>query len=92
MRSSVVLYLLCVLLTVTNQIISLSCPCLQVEPQKYKNIIYGMRLTIKEDGLRGLAKGWAPTFVGYSFQGLGKFGFYEIFKVVYSNMLGEVCM
>ena len=50
-----------------------------------------MKLTVKEDGFRGLAKGWAPTFIGYSFQGLGKFGFYEIFKVLYSNMLGEVC-
>lgn len=62
---------------------------IQVEPQKYKNIVYGMKLTVKEDGFRGLAKGWAPTFIGYSFQGLGKFGFYEIFKVLYSNMLGE---
>lgn len=44
---------------------------------------------MKEDGARGLAKGWAPTFIGYSMQGLCKFGFYELFKVVYSGMLGE---
>jgi hypothetical protein len=25
-------------------------------------------VTIKEDGTRGLAKGWAPTFYGYSMQ------------------------
>ena len=37
----------------------------------------------------GLAKGWAPTFIGYSLQGLCKFGFYEVFKVLYSNRLGE---
>jgi solute carrier family 25 (mitochondrial phosphate transporter), member 3 len=32
--------------------------------------------------------GWGPTFVGYSLQGLGKFGFYEIFKDVYKNIVG----
>ena len=47
-------------------------------------------MTVREDGFRGLAKGWAPTFVGYSLQGLGKFGFYEVFKILYANMLGEV--
>lgn len=40
--------------------------------------------------MRGLAKGWAPTFIGYSMQGLCKFGFYEVFKIVYSDLLGEV--
>uniref|UniRef100_A0A1I8FC91 Phosphate carrier protein, mitochondrial n=1 Tax=Macrostomum lignano TaxID=282301 RepID=A0A1I8FC91_9PLAT len=39
--------------------------------------------------VRGLAKGWAPTLIGYSLQGLGKFGFYEVFKNVYGNMMGE---
>ena len=46
-------------------------------------------MTIKEEGLRGLAKGWAPTFIGYSMQGLCKFGFYEVFKIMYGNLLGE---
>lgn len=32
--------------------------------------------------------GWAPTLLGYSLQGLGKFGFYEIFKDVYKNIVG----
>ena len=52
--------------------------CMQVDPQKYKDI-----------GFCGLAKGWAPTFIGYSLQGLCKFGFYEVFKVLNNNMLGE---
>lgn len=43
-----------------------------------------------EEGTRALAKGWAPTFFGYSMQGVGKFGFYEAFKILYGNMLGEV--
>ncbi|KAF7476061.1 solute carrier family 25 member 3 isoform X1 [Marmota monax] len=62
---------------------------MQVDPQKYKGIFNGFSVTLKEDGVRGLAKGWAPTFIGYSMQGLCKFGFYEVFKVLYSNMLGE---
>jgi solute carrier family 25 phosphate transporter 3 len=62
---------------------------LQVDPDKYKNIINGFKVTLKEDGVRGLAKGWAPTFIGYSMQGLCKFGFYEVFKILYSGMLGE---
>ncbi|KAF3859435.1 hypothetical protein F7725_021834 [Dissostichus mawsoni] len=53
---------------------------LQVDPEKFKSIGNGFRLTVREDGVRGLAKGWAPTFIGYSMQGLCKFGFYEVFK------------
>ncbi|KAG8137999.1 putative Phosphate carrier protein [Naja naja] len=49
----------------------------------------GFSVTLKEDGVRGLGKGWAPTFIGYSMQGLCKFGFYEVFKILYGNMLGE---
>ncbi|KAB0374274.1 hypothetical protein FD755_014530 [Muntiacus reevesi] len=60
-----------------------------VDPQKYKGIFNGFSVTLKEDGFRGLAKGWALTFIGYSLQGLCKFGFCEVFKVLYSNMLGE---
>ena len=29
-----------------------------------------------------------PTYVGYSMQGFGKFGFYEIFKDVYAGIVG----
>jgi len=61
---------------------------IQVNPQKYKGIIGGFRTTLAEEGVRALGKGWAPTAIGYSLQGLGKFGFYELFKIVYSDMLG----
>ena len=47
-------------------------------------------MTAREEGLRTLGRGWAPTFVGYSMQGLCKFGFYEVFKSLYSKALGEV--
>lgn len=40
-------------------------------------------------GLRGLTKGWGPTLLGYSAQGLCKFGFYEFFKYKYSSFIGE---
>ncbi|KAG5830777.1 hypothetical protein ANANG_G00314190 [Anguilla anguilla] len=62
---------------------------IQVDAAKYKSIFKGFSITVKEDGVRGLAKGWAPTFFGYSMQGLCKFGFYEVFKIMYSDMLGE---
>uniref|UniRef100_A0AC35F7Z0 Uncharacterized protein n=1 Tax=Panagrolaimus sp. PS1159 TaxID=55785 RepID=A0AC35F7Z0_9BILA len=38
---------------------------------------------------RALAKGWAPTFIGYSMQGLGRFGLYEYSKVFYADLIGE---
>lgn len=41
---------------------------LQVDQAKYKNLIHGFKVTLAEDGSRGLAKGWAPTAFGYSAQ------------------------
>lgn len=41
---------------------------LQVDKAKYKNLFHGFKITIAEEGARGLAKGWAPTFFGYSAQ------------------------
>jgi solute carrier family 25 phosphate transporter 3 len=55
-----------------------------------KTFQQGFKVSIAEEGVRGLAKGWAPTLIGYSIQGLGKFGFYEAFKHFYSGILGEV--
>uniref|UniRef100_A0A146KSI9 Phosphate carrier protein, mitochondrial n=1 Tax=Lygus hesperus TaxID=30085 RepID=A0A146KSI9_LYGHE len=62
---------------------------LQVNPAKYKNLITGFKVTVKEDGKLGMMKGWAPTAIGYSMQGACKFGFYEYFKVLYSSLLSE---
>eukprot|EP00061_Rhincodon_typus_P009536 g33121.t1 len=62
---------------------------IQVDPGKYQSIFKGFSVTLKEDGVRGLGKGWAPTFIGYSMQGLCKFGFYEVFKNIYGDILGE---
>jgi len=62
---------------------------MQVDKAKYPNLGTGFKVTIAEGGIRALAKGWAPTMFGYSFQGIGKFGFYEIFKMLYGNLMGE---
>lgn len=48
-----------------------------------------LQVTLAEDGTRGLVRGWAPTFFGYSIQGMFKFGLYEVFKVQYANLIGE---
>merc|ERR1712130_999529 len=62
---------------------------LQVDKEKYKNLGNGFKLTMQEGGLSGLFLGWAPTAIGYSAQGICKFGFYEVFKNVYGGMMGE---
>jgi len=62
---------------------------LQVDKEKYKNLGNGFKVTFAEGGARGLVLGWAPTAIGYSAQGLCKFGFYEFFKNTYSGMIGE---
>ncbi|XP_063962154.1 solute carrier family 25 member 3-like [Lytechinus pictus] len=61
---------------------------MQVDPA-IKNTIHGFRVTIANDGIRGLAIGWAPTAIGYSLQGMHKFGLYEFFKIKYCAVLGE---
>merc|ERR1719431_1375472 len=53
------------------------------------NLGNGFKVTVKESGARGLFLGWAPTCIGYSMQGLCKFGFYEVFKKVYADAMGE---
>jgi len=62
---------------------------IQVDKEKYKSLGNGFKVTLAEDGARGLAKGWAPTLIGYSAQGIGKFGFYEFFKIVYTGIIGD---
>ncbi|XP_045462371.1 phosphate carrier protein, mitochondrial-like [Harmonia axyridis] len=62
---------------------------IQVNPGKYVGVFNGFKVTLAEDGSKALVRGWAPTFIGYSIQGFCKFGFYELFKIVYSDMIGE---
>lgn len=60
----------------------------QIDPVKYKNISSGFGVLLKEQGIRGLFRGWAPTLLGYSAQGACKYGIYEFFKKYYSDIVG----
>jgi len=62
---------------------------MQVDAAKYPSLGKGMKVTIADGGIKALARGWAPTLIGYSMQGTCKFGFYEIFKNLYANAMGE---
>jgi solute carrier family 25 phosphate transporter 3 len=45
------------------------------------------KMIYAKEGVRGVFFGWTPTFFGYSMQGAGKYGFYEIFKYLYGDKL-----
>merc|ERR1711887_96044 len=62
---------------------------MQVDSVKYPSLGTGFKVTLAEGGTKALARGWAPTLIGYSMQGTCKFGFYEIFKNMYGNAMGE---
>jgi solute carrier family 25 phosphate transporter 3 len=57
----------------------------QTQPELYKGISQGFGLASAEGAL---FLGWFPTLLGYSAQGFAKFGFYEIFKDLYSSLVG----
>ncbi|KAG7093793.1 hypothetical protein E1B28_007438 [Marasmius oreades] len=62
---------------------------MQVNPVKYKGLVPTIKLLAAEEGSRGIWKGVGPTLVGYSLQGMFKYGIYEVFKDVYQNMAGK---
>jgi len=59
----------------------------QVDPKIYSGNFQAWSKIARAEGLRGVFFGWAPTFVGYSFQGAGKYGAYEVFKYYYGEKL-----
>lgn len=61
---------------------------MQVDPKMYTGLLHGLR-TVFSEGAGSFALGWLPTFIGYSMQGLCKFGFYEVFKDVYADAVGR---
>lgn len=62
----------------------------QNNPQIFNSGMLGnMKILAGIKGARGLVRGWAPTFVGYSFQGLGKFGINDVLKYKYEQLLGK---
>lgn len=59
----------------------------QVNSSLYKSNFQGWSTIYRQEGLRGIFIGWSPTFIGYSFQGAGKYGAYELFKYYYGEKL-----
>lgn len=59
----------------------------QVDTKRYSSNVQAWRSIYANEGIRGVFFGWSPTLVGYSLQGAGKYGFYEVFKHVYGDQL-----
>lgn len=62
---------------------------MQANKGVYKSLGDGISKIRAAEGTSGLFRGWQPTLIGYSAQGFGKFGFYEIFKDVYKKLFGS---
>jgi len=63
----------------------------QVDPNSYPSLVAGLKTIHGKGGFgtTGLFTGGVPTLIGYSIQGMFKFGFYEIFKDVYAGIAGD---
>lgn len=61
----------------------------QVDSKLYKGNFEAWGKITRAEGIRGIYTGGSPTFLGYSAQGTFKYGFYEVFKYYYSNLVGE---
>jgi solute carrier family 25 (mitochondrial phosphate transporter), member 3 len=59
----------------------------QMNPAKYKSILSGLSILVKEEGPSSLWRGRGGKFFGYGVQGGCKYGLYEYFKKWYSDML-----
>ncbi|CUM67738.1 uncharacterized protein PRCAT00005443001 [Priceomyces carsonii] len=59
----------------------------QVDASLYKSNIQGWSKIIKTKG-DSIFTGLGATFIGYTLQGAGKYGFYEYFKKTYSDLIG----
>ena len=59
----------------------------QVDSSLYKSNMQGWKTILKTKG-DSVFTGIGATFIGYSFQGAGKYGFYEYFKKTYSDVVG----
>ncbi|KAK7367176.1 hypothetical protein VNO80_09185 [Phaseolus coccineus] len=60
---------------------------MQVHPIKYYSISSCFSTLLREQGPAVLWKGWTGKFFGYGAQGGCRFGLYEYFKGIYSNVL-----
>lgn len=58
-----------------------------MHPVKYNSIYSCFTILLREQGPSALWRGWAGKFFGYGVQGGCRFGLYEYFKSLYSNIL-----
>ncbi|KAG0051190.1 mitochondrial phosphate carrier protein [Gryganskiella cystojenkinii] len=62
---------------------------MQLEPTIYnKGMGAAFRQVVKMEGPKALLTGFGPTFIGYFFQGAGKFGGYELWKKILIDTIG----
>lgn len=59
----------------------------QVDSSLYKSNVQGWKTILRTKG-DSIFSGLGATFIGYSFQGAGKYGFYEFFKKTYGDLVG----
>ncbi|CCE79921.1 Piso0_003013 [Millerozyma farinosa CBS 7064] len=59
----------------------------QVDASLYKSNVEGWKTIMKTKG-DSIFTGFGATFIGYSLQGAGKYGFYELFKKTFSDAIG----
>ncbi|KAL9241506.1 hypothetical protein vseg_015613 [Gypsophila vaccaria] len=62
---------------------------MQVNPVKYYSIASCLSTLLREQGPSVLWRGWATKFIGYGMQGGCRFGLYEYFKKLYSNVFED---
>ncbi|XP_010530969.1 PREDICTED: mitochondrial phosphate carrier protein 1, mitochondrial [Tarenaya hassleriana] len=62
---------------------------MQVNPIKYSSMPSGFSTLLREHGHSYLWRGWSGKLFGYGAQGGCRFGLYEYFKTLYSNVLPD---
>lgn len=60
-----------------------------MDPTLYKGNFHAWKSILTNEGAGALFTGLGATFIGYSLQGAGKYGFYEYFKYQYSRIVGK---
>ena len=60
-----------------------------MNPVKYSSIHSCFTTLLREQGPSAFWRGWAGKFIGYGAQGGCRFGLYEYFKSIYSNVLDD---
>lgn len=62
---------------------------IQINPSEYSGMVSSFKKIRHEEGLKALVLGMGPTTVGYTLQGMAKFGIFEIFKKKISDHVGS---